>query len=445
MKTRSGHLFKRNGVYYVQWRINGKLFMKSTKKTNWEKADEERAKIMAPFIVGDEIAVLESVASRIAGKKAELVTMENAQNPALRFEDAWQAYLDSPNRPDSGEQTLAQYEGHFRAFVKWLAETHKETETLQSVTPRIASEYASHLTKKGLSGNRFNKHIQFLQLMFTTLKRPARIVENPWADIKRKRLQGLSHRELTIEELRTVCQTAKGEERLLFALGVYTGLRLGDCATLRWSEVDLHRGIIRRIPNKTARRNPRPVLVPLHAALAAMLAKVGSEKRGDYVMPETAKLYMENPAELSRKIQKHFTTCKVRVHKPGTGPESCDKTKHGNPKRGTGKRAIVEVGFHSLRHSFVSMCREANAPLSVVESIVGHSSPAMTRHYTHTSEEAARVSVTALPMMFGDASKVSPPADPLAVLKTRIAKLVEVSSPETWEQTTKEVLALCKS
>ena len=58
----------------------------------------------------------------------------------------------------------------------------------------------------------------------------------------------------------------------LFALGVYSGLRLGDCATLRWPEVDMVRGIICRIPNKTARRNPKPVLVPIHPVTREMLA-----------------------------------------------------------------------------------------------------------------------------------------------------------------------------
>ena len=67
----------------------------------------------------------------------------------------------------------------------------------------------------------------------------------------------------------------------------------------------------------------------------------------------------------------------------------------------TGRRAVVEVGFHSLRHSFVSRCRQANAPLSVVEAIVGHSSPAMTRHYTHVGELAAAVAVGALPRVMG--------------------------------------------
>lgn len=55
-----------------------------------------------------------------------------------------------------------------------------------------------------------------------------------------------------------------------------------------------------------------------------------------------------------------------------------------------------------MRHSFVSMCRERNVPLSVVESLVGHSNPAMTRHYTHTSEEAASQAIRSLPNIMDD-------------------------------------------
>ena len=77
---------------------------------------------------------------------------------------------------------------------------------------------------------------------------------------------------------RNVCQSATGELRVLLALGVYCGLRLGDCATLRWAEVDLPRGIIRRIPNKTARRNPKPVIVPIHRVLREMLSETPAEQ-----------------------------------------------------------------------------------------------------------------------------------------------------------------------
>jgi len=52
--------------------------------------------------------------------------------------------------------------------------------------------------------------------------------------VTHKRAAPNSRRELTIEELRRVCNAATGELRTLLAIGTYTGLRLGDAATLRW-------------------------------------------------------------------------------------------------------------------------------------------------------------------------------------------------------------------
>ncbi len=162
------------------------------------------------------------------------------------------AHLSAPGRPDSGPKTLRQYESHYDQLVSWIKEQHPDGLLMRDVSKDMARSYAEHLTKRGLSANRFNKHIRFLELMFRVLKDKARLTLNPWENIRRKRQIPQSRRELTIDELRRICSTAKGGIRLLLAIGIYTGLRLGDAATLRWGEVDLKRGIIRRIPNKTA-------------------------------------------------------------------------------------------------------------------------------------------------------------------------------------------------
>ena len=50
-----------------------------------------------------------------------------------------------------------------------------------------------------------------------------------------------------------------------------------------------------------------------------------------------------------------------------------DPDKPGRTKKEyTGKRAVVEVGFHSLRHTFVSLQAESGTPQTVVQAIVGH-------------------------------------------------------------------------
>ena len=57
----------------------------------------------------------------------------------------------------------------------------------------------------------------------------------------------------------------------------------------------------------------------------------------------------------------------------------------------------VDVGFQSLRHTFVSISANAGVPLVIVQAIVGHSNPAMTAHYYHKDDNALRSATAAIP------------------------------------------------
>lgn len=432
-KHRTGYLFRRGSIFYVSWKLNGKIFTKAlrddggTAITTRRDAEKARTKLMAPFAVADEAAALESIVGKLEGRKAEIAKWEDEQNPPLPIAQAWDAFVTSPNRPDTGDKTMRQYKFQWSAFVDWIREKQQGISTLRSVTREIAEEYAAGINGGRFSPNTYNKHLNLLTLVFRVLKHKAKLTENPWGDIQRKHLVTHSRRELTVDELKKVCQSADGELKTLLALGVYSGLRLGDCATLRWCELDLPRGMIRRVPNKTARRNPKTVIVPLHPVLADMLNGIPADKRGEYVLPEMATLYNNRVDLVTDRVQKHFIKCGIKPHKPGTGEN--------------GKRAVLEVGFHSLRHTFVSLCRESNAPLAVVESIVGHSNPSMTRHYTHVGELAAGRAVAALPTIIGEGKGNGSPPEPQTTL-TKVHALLKRMTAVNWRAKRTALLAL---
>lgn len=437
MKHRTGYLFKRGDNWGVQWRIEGKLYSKTLRDANGQpittkrEAEEARDKFMAPLALASEAEALASLAGRANTLQTEL----NKAAAGLTLVKAWSAYLASSNRPDTGPDTLEVYEGQFGQFTDWMAKEHPTVTALRDVTEDMAEEYAGYLNHGRLSPNTFNKHVRVLELVFRVLAKKARIAGNPWEGIQRKALTTSSRRELTVEELRKVCRNATGDLRTLLALGIYTGLRLRDCATLRKGEVDLVRGIIRRVPNKTARHNPNPVLIPIHPALRAEIEPVltSADNTSDYLLPRIAQDYTGGGASKKRmidQIQEHFASQGVKLYKPGTGP-------------GTKKRAVVEVGFHSLRHSFVSLCREANAPLAVVEAIVGHSNPAMTRHYSHVGELAASRAVACLPGLMSDDKAEAPKRDPEAILGKALA-LVETITADNWAEKKAAILALVR-
>ena len=54
------------------------------------------------------------------------------------------------------------------------------------------------------------------------------------------------------------------------------------------------------------------------------------------------------------------------------------------------------VGFHSLRHTYASIHAESGTPQALIQENMGHSSPGMTEHYEHISEETARRVAAAL-------------------------------------------------
>jgi integrase len=309
------------------------------------------------------------------------------------------------------------YEGQWSQFVDWMKETHPDLLTLRDVTAEVAAEYVRAPRMQMFSPNTFNKHRAVLALVFNTVKKEARLTSNPWESIRPKRLASNNRRELTVDELKRVCSTATGELRTLLAVGLYSGMRLGDAATLEWGEVDLRRGKITIVPNKTGRRHPeRKLHIPIHPYLHNILSATPVEKRTGCVMPETAALYAKQIDKVTDIVQGHFAKNGIQLHRPGTGKN--------------GVRAIIEVGYHSLRHSFVSLCREANAPLSVVESLVGHSNPTMTRLYTHTSEAAATQAIALLPAMSGgeipeDTGKKPLDADAILLEVKAIAESME--------------------
>ena len=69
--------------------------------------------------------------------------------------------------------------------------------------------------------------------MWNVLDETARLEgANPWTRFENFEQEDSVRRELTPAELMKLGQTATGELARLFAIGIYSGLRLGDAVTL---------------------------------------------------------------------------------------------------------------------------------------------------------------------------------------------------------------------
>lgn len=382
-----GTLERKGRVWRARWTVDGKTFTKTTGTSDRREAEKILAEIVAPFAAKSDAERLENLAVKIEGRKAEIRRYEDSK-PALALADGFEAYRRSRERPDTGAATLDMYESQYNRLVRWAADNAPDAKEMRNFTRATADAFATYLAGE-LSPNSFNKYITLFRRMWDVLAEEGRMTENPWTKIRHMALATHTRRELTVEELARVCGSVTGEMRLLFAVGIYTGLRLGDCAMMEWGSIDLGRNRIMTIPRKTARHaNGKPVMIPLHPTLAALLAEIPPDARTGYLLPELAAIYEHDSGMLSNRIQAVFTRAGIRTQTTADG-----------------ERARVDVGFHSLRHTFVSLSANAGAPLAVVQAIVGHSNPAMTRHYYHESEAALQSAVAALPSISLDCAE----------------------------------------
>ena len=97
-----------------------------------------------------------------------------------------------------------------------------------------------------------------------------------------------------------------------------------------------------------------------------------------------------------------------------------------------------------MRHSFVSLCANAGVPLAAVQAIVGHSNPAMTRHYSHIGIEAARGAVAMLPSLTADVEGTTPAPSPADALGAILA-LAEGMTGQTWKAARKKIVEAARA
>jgi len=358
-----GTLFKRGRTYWCKYSHQGVLYRFSLKTTKANHARHEIDRLMA-LRLG---AIADSSFDEKFGGKPVPVHSESGK---MLLTEAWRHYIASSERPDSGPTTLRQYAFQFNAFVEWVKREYPNLRFLAEVNRDIVNAFAAHLRKTVCAGT-FNKYIRLLGLVFRILSEDAGIGENPWRKITRLRHEAINKRDFSEEELKAIFDVATGEIRTLFLVGYHTALRLGDVCLMEWAEVNLATGLITRIPLKTRRRNKKPVIIPMNDELLAHLKSMAEQPKGKYVCPKMAATYNRDSGAVTDRLQRFFKDCGIRTQQENTG-------------KGTGKRAVVEVGFHSFRHTWVTSAGDRMDSTSI-RAIAGWGSPAMEKTYSHVS------------------------------------------------------------
>jgi integrase len=381
-------------VFWCRFRHQKHQYSFSLQTSKLSHAKHEMQRLMAQRIA----AIHDGTFNAKFGKQDDDATPVVIESGKVPLSVAWRTYMAAGNRPDSGQSTLRQYRFQFEGFCDWITKHRPEVRHLSDVTRQVADQFASHI-KSRCSSNTFNKYVRLFALVWNVLKDDAGLTENPWQRITRLKHRPNSRRNFTDEEIKVVLQKTTGEMLTLCLLSYHTALRLGDACLLEWREVNLVTRRITRIPRKTARTSGKVVIVPIHDELYHHLR--GIQAVGKYVCPEMAGKYQADSASVTDLFQRLFKDCGIRLHREGTG-------------KGTGIRAVVEVGFHSFRHTWVTLAGERGTDSATLHAIAGWGSPAMERIYSHVSAEHLEQGIKSGPCVMNDSKPPATECPPIA-------------------------------
>lgn len=402
-----------NGTFYLFYqgsdgrRVKLRLVKDGAPVTDIDTAKAEQARLRMASVTGDRIEILKRNIAEIQELEDKMAIAQANEEPPLRIADAWDKWREIDER-ETGKGTLIHYLGAWRKFCAWCDMLN--IKALYEVTPEHAKQYIQMMKEAKWRPNTINHHLTFFKGFFKAMQEVAKLSGNPFANIRKLRPDVISRRVLTMDELQAILDKSQGELHTLFLIGMCTGMRLEDCALLQWHEVDLMRGIIRHQPYKTRHSSGAVVVLGIPAILKDELSSL--DKKGAYILPTIAAKYSGNgQTTLTKQIQQHLRDC---------GIETTTRNEDG--------RIVTLAGFHSLRHTWVSLQAMAGTPQAVIQASAGHSNPAMTEHYTHISEEAAKRAADNLP--FGSHSGKAD-SSATEILRAAVIRAAENADAET--------------
>jgi integrase len=261
---------------------------------------------------------------------------------------------------------------------------------LQYVTAADLAAFRDRSAAKA-SAKTANNKMKIVRTMLQTAWRDGFIIENPAAKVLALKAEDSIRRPFTLPELKKLLSVATDEWRGMILVGLYTGQRLKDIATLRWSAVDLTRNEIALTTSKTKRRQIIPIARPLLNYFQELSAPDNPRAA---VFPRTSALVQKDGdvGRLSQQFYDLLVTAGLAVARL-----TKDKSKGVGRK---GPRVRSEITFHSLRHTATSLLKNAGVSEAVARDIIGHDSEQMSRHYTHIESSAKREALDKLPDLF---------------------------------------------
>ena len=239
------------------------------------------------------------------------------------------------------------------------------------------------MSKEGRAPSTVNVVIRkILSVPFEDARRRGYIPSNPVQGvdaIKGRGAEAKAGREpFTDEEVDKLLACTEGDWRGAILCAVTTGLRLGDVANLTWDAYNAKAATLTVATQKTG----ATITAPIHPDFANWLSNRVRGIGKAPIFPELASQPIGGNRGLSMQFRKIVEKAKISgrvIEREGKG------------------RTGYSKGFHSLRHTFVSMLANAGVAQDLRQKLAGHADEKVHSAYTHHELETLRSAVAKLP------------------------------------------------
>ncbi|MBA2298441.1 MAG: site-specific integrase, partial [Actinobacteria bacterium] len=257
--------------------------------------------------------------------------------------------------------TVREYQQVVHAHL--IPEFGEDTPLCELTTARIEKYRERLVAEERLSARTINRNLTRLNGIFRRAIRAHGLRDNPAAHVDRQPIRASGDfRVFTPRELERLFNAAlSDQDRAMFAVAAYAGLRMGELRALTWGDIEFDRQV-------------------LHVRRSYVLGKLELPKSGRVrsvpLIPQAA---MPLSALRRRAV---LTAAGDRVFLRGDGGFIDDSAVRRRFHQAVAAAGLPRLRFHDLRHSFGTIAVQA-FPLSDVAAYMGHADISTTMIYVH--------------------------------------------------------------
>lgn len=267
--------------------------------------------------------------------------------------------------------------------------------TLERLYSKLASDPSGRRTGRPLSASTIKGVHSKVRMVLESARRSRLIVHNPADDVTPPRGRRHEQTVWTAEETRAFLAAVAGDRMAIaYRLAAHTGMRRGEIAALRWTDVDLETGTI--TVRRTRGRVPG-------VGIVEDAPKTEKSRRTiaiDRVMVQALREWRQ---------QLRHEEVRALSWNPGGYVVCWDNGEPPDPHHLTQRLSklistagVPRIRFHDLRHTHATLGLGAGEDVRVMQERLGHSSAAITMDvYQHVTPEMDRATAERIGGMLG--------------------------------------------